>query len=179
MFTHAELITVRPNLYKFALRLTRNESDAEDLLQSTVLRALEKRHLYEQGTNLFGWASKVMYNLFVTSYRAKSRFETQYDPDTFILKMSVDPAQEDACDLATVNTAMKSLSSEHRSILQMVCIRGLEYQDAAKALRVPVGTVRSRLSRARRNLQSLLEEGARPSTALLQQGPGTTERAAA
>lgn len=157
MFSHAELIAIRPNLYRFALRLTRNEADGEDLLQSTLLRALEKAHLYEQGTNLLGWASKVMYNLFVTSYRTKVRFETQYDPEAIINAVSIPAPQEDICDLMTVRMAMKHLTAEHRSILDLVCVRGLGYQDTAEALRVPVGTVRSRLSRARRNLHALLD----------------------
>ena len=156
MFNNTDLINESVKLRKFALSLTRNTANAEDLLQTTLLRALEKKDMFETGTSLFKWTSKMMFNLFVTEYRRKARFETQYDPESYIDSLSVAPTQEAIVDLGTVTQAMKSLSAEHREILVLVCVKGLRYEEAAEVLSVPVGTVRSRLSRARENLQALL-----------------------
>lgn len=156
MFNNTDLVNESVNLRKFALRLTRNTANAEDLLQTTLLRALEKKDMFETGTSLFKWTSKMMFNLFVTEYRRKSRFETQYNPESYIDSLSVEPSQEAIVDLATVTKAMKHLTPEHQEILVLVCVKGLRYEEAADMLSVPVGTVRSRLSRARENLQGLL-----------------------
>ncbi len=157
MFNNATLIEESVKLRKFALRLTHNASDADDLLQATLLRALEKRDMFETGTSLFKWTSKIMFNLFVSEYRRKSRFETQYDPESYINSLSVRPQQESVSDLKTVSHAMKQLSQEHQEILVLVCVKELRYEEAASLLGIPVGTVRSRLSRARDTLQRLLE----------------------
>ena len=157
MFQQQALIAEMPKLRKFALRLTKALHDADDLLQSTVLRALEKKDYFEDGTNLFSWTSKMMFNLFVTDYRQKRRYETQYDPEHYIDKLSVQPRQEAHADLITVNENMKRLSPEHRQILVLVGVKGYSYEESAKSLKLPIGTVRSRLSRARKNLHHLLE----------------------
>ncbi len=159
MFTQADLVKEMDNLHKFALRLTRNASDADDLLQSTVLRALEKKHMFEADTSLFKWSSKMMFNLFVSDYRKKTRFETQYDPDEYINMEYVEADQEDKAELRCVQDAMETLSPDHKNILVMVCVKGMRYEEVAEALAIPVGTVRSRLSRAREQLQFALEEG--------------------
>lgn len=157
MFNQHELVTEMPRLKKFALRLTNNESDADDLSQSTVLRALEKQHLFETGTNLFSWTSKIMYNLFVSDYRRKVKFETQYDPESYIERESVQASQDTKIEFLQVQEAMEKLSEERRQILIMVCVKGMQYAEVSEALQIPVGTVRSRLSRARESLQNLLE----------------------
>lgn len=157
MFNNQELTIEMPRLEKFAMRLTRNRHDAEDLLQSTVLRAIEKKHLFQEGTDLFKWTSKMMYNLFVSNYRRKVKFETQYDPESYIEKQSVDAKQDTRVELMKVNESMTLLSPEHREVLVMVCVQGMRYQDVASALDIPIGTVRSRLSRAREQLQMLLD----------------------
>ena len=157
MFKQEELVHEMGNLRKFALRLTRNVTEAEDLVQSTLLRAIEKNDYFQEGTNLFSWTSKIMFNLFVTGYRRKKKFESQYDPEPHIMNTSVDAPQEMSTDLVLVRQAMKELSKEHREMLVLVCIKGMRYEEVAEHLEIPVGTVRSRLSRARRHLQDLLE----------------------
>ena len=72
-FTPRELVALTNELRRFAFKLCKNRDDAENLLHTTVLRALEKRHMFEAGTDLFGWTSKMMFNLFVTQYRRKAR----------------------------------------------------------------------------------------------------------
>ncbi|MEZ0262215.1 MAG: sigma-70 family RNA polymerase sigma factor [Alphaproteobacteria bacterium] len=158
MFNDAALVTESANLRKFALRLTRNKANAEDLLQMTLLRALEKRDMFETGTNLFRWTSKIMFNLFVSEYRRKMRFETQYSPDPYIERLSIQPQQETIVDLKTVHRAMESLSDKHQEILSLICIQGLSYEEVAAQLEIPIGTVRSRLSRARETLQLMLDD---------------------
>ncbi len=156
MFNNHELIEEMTDLRRFALRLTGNAFDAEDLLQSTILRAMEKKHLFQPDTSLNRWSSKIMFNLFVSSYRRRTKFETKYDPEAYLDTLVVDAAQDHAAELQQVDAAMNTLSPEHREILVLIAVKGLRYQEAADALRLPVGTVRSRLSRARECLQSAL-----------------------
>ena len=146
MFTQKELIVEMPKLRKFASKLTRNNSEADDLLQSTLLRALEKADYFETGTDLFKWSSKIMYNIFVTDYRRKVKFETQYDPESHIENRSVEPDQQVKLEVKVLAKAMEQMSPEHREILVLVCVKGMQYQEVADMLAIPVGTVRSRLS---------------------------------
>lgn len=158
MFDPQALVTETENLRKFALHLTRNKANADDLVQSTLLRALEKTHYFEEGTNLRKWTSKIMFNLFVTDYRRKVKFETQYDPEPYIEARYIKAPQESEVDLHAVGNALKKLSSDHQEILTLVCIKDMPYQEVAEALDIPVGTVRSRLSRARQSLQEIVNK---------------------
>lgn len=163
MFKQEALIPEMNKLRKFAMKLTRNDSDADDLVQSTLLRALEKRDYFEEGTNLFRWTSKIMFNLFASEYRHKKKFDTQYDPEPYIERASVNASQEAATDLATITRKISKLSDERKSVVTLICFRGLGYEEVAERLDIPVGTVRSRLYRARAELCAMLEE--RPLTA--------------
>lgn len=160
-FTHETLIGELPKLEKFARKLCRNEHDAEDLLQATVLKALEKKDMFEEGSNLFSWTSKIMYNDFVSGYRRRVKFETQYDCSDFIANQSVKAHQDDILTLNEINEAMQELSDEHQTILVCVCVKGMKYQEVSEMLGLPVGTVRSRLSRAREQLQALINDSSR------------------
>lgn len=157
MFIQSALISETPRLRKFALRLTRNSSDANDLLQSTCLRALEKSNLFEDGTNLFSWTSKIMFNIFVSGYRRKSKFETQLDPDIYLDKETVSPLQETILEISNVEKAMLKLSYDHRRVLFLICVNGMCYLEASKILKISLGTVRSRLSRAREQLKVIMD----------------------
>lgn len=161
MFDNMELTGKLIRLRKFAIRLTGNVPDAEDLVQSTVLRALEKRHMYESGSNLMAWTSKIMFNIFVSQYQRRVRYETKFDPDIFIGQENVEAAQEDMLEFSRMNEALAQLSDDHRTILILVCIQGMKYEEASAALKIPVGTVRSRLARARKHLQEAMEKGTR------------------
>jgi RNA polymerase sigma-70 factor (ECF subfamily) len=157
MFTDNQIITSMDRLSKFAMRLTRNKADAEDLLQNTILRAYDKKHLFKEGSNVFSWTSKIMYNLFVSDYRRKVKFTTQYDPEPYINNESVDAKQDEQIMVQEVGEAMKQLSHEHQEILMMICVQGMQYDETANALNIPVGTVRSRLSRARGLLADMID----------------------
>lgn len=159
-FANEALVNEMGKLQKFARKLCRNEHDAEDLLQATVLKALEKKDMFHDGTNLFSWVSKIMYNDFVSGYRRRVKFETQYDCEELISNQAALPAQNDISQLSEVQEAMELLSDEHRTVLVCVCVKGMRYQEVAEMLSVPVGTVRSRLSRAREQLQEALAKRA-------------------
>ena len=158
MFSQNSLVAETGRLKKFAYKLTRNISDADDLVQSTCLRALEKNDSFETGTNLFGWTSKIMYNLFVSGYRRRIKFESQYDPDIYLDKEIVPPMQETILEAENVKRAMLQLSKDHYDTLVLICIEGMSYQEVANKLGISIGTVRSRLSRARERLQMILDD---------------------
>jgi RNA polymerase sigma-70 factor (ECF subfamily) len=161
MFTHQELLAEQIRLKKFAIRLTGNISDADDLLQSTYLHALKKDTTFETGTNLFSWSSRIMYNIFVSGYRRRVKFESNGDPDIHMNKLWVLPAQDINSQIVDVDKAMKQLHHDHYEILVMVCIKEMSYHEVSAMLDIPVGTVRSRLSRAREHLQTILNREAR------------------
>jgi len=157
MLNHQELVQEINGLKRFALKLTRNPSDADDLLQATLLKSLEHAHTFQPGTHLFGWTSRILYNTFVSQYRHRVRFESRFDPQEEIDHMTVEPDQEASMELVLVYKAMQSLSAEHQEILQLACIEGMAYADVADHLGLPVGTVRSRLARARLALRDVLQ----------------------
>lgn len=156
MFTNNELMNETDKLKRFAYKLTQNIHDAEDLLHSTIVKAIDKKNMFKPGTNLFSWVSKIMYNMFVSLYRRKTKFETQYDPESYIEREKVEASQETKSELKQVQRAMKTLPKDHRQVLNMICVRGDKYTEVAKKLKVPIGTVRSRLSRAREGLNKAL-----------------------
>lgn len=158
MFTNTMLLDHTNRLEKFAYKLTNNKAESEDLLQSTLLKAMEKKHLFQEGTNLYSWLSKIMFNMFVSAYRRKTKFETQYDPEPYIEKQKVKAAQNTQMEIYDVNRAMNNLSKDHRDILLMICVKGMAYAQVSEALGIPVGTVRSRLSRARNMIQEELKK---------------------
>lgn len=158
MFRTEDLVKEMDGLYTFARRLTDNRYEAEDLLQATLLRALEKRALFERGSSLFKWTSKIMFNIFASHYRHKQKFESQVDPQPIMDRQACPASQYDCIQCLEVGEAMREMSEEHRHVLLSICFRGLQYKTVAKRLNVPVGTVRSRLSRAREQLQRNLSK---------------------
>jgi RNA polymerase sigma-70 factor, ECF subfamily len=162
MFTHNALLAETGKLQKFAMRLTKNKADADDLLQSTCLRALEKEQSFEYGTNLFGWTSKIMFNLFATDYRRKMKFESRCDPESILENQSVPPMQEIGTEVSNIKRAMLKLSSDHQEIVVLICVKGMHYDEVSRLLGIPVGTVRSRLSRAKRELQAIMLAPSKP-----------------
>ena len=158
MLTDQELINELDGLKRFAIKLCKNEADAEDLLQSTVTKALAHRNSFQSGSKQFSWLSRIMFNDFVTSYKRKTRFESQYDPEEQMANLAVEPDQEVLTLMNEVNQAMNQLSTEHREIIMLVSVYGMSYDDVAEQLNIPVGTVRSRLSRAREQLQLRIDQ---------------------
>lgn len=142
-----------PALRRYALSLTRNASDAEDLVQEALLRAYERRSTFRADGNLRGWLLSLMHNLFVD--RQRSTASAAGHEQEFVSRAALNlPAnQYDTLRLAQVRRAFDLLAVEQREALHLVTIEGLSYDEAAMVLGVPAGTVMSRISRGREALR--------------------------
>lgn len=138
-------------LQRWALKLTKNADNAQDLLQETICRALEKQHLYSPGSNMWGWLSKMQYNLFVTGYRRRKKFESQYDPEPVIAAQTIAAPQPVSLELNIILGKINRLSRAHRDALTDA-MAGYSYAEIASRRGIPLGTARSRISRARKAL---------------------------
>ena len=160
-------------LFTTALHLTRNRDDASDLSQETVLRAYRFFHQFRPGTDCRAWLLTIMYNAFRSGYSRRRREEqlsasveeferaldqesnqnvAESDPEQLLARHGLEP------DMAK---ALDSLPDEFRTALLLVDVNELSYEEAAQTMEVPIGTVRSRLSRARAMMRYALEEAAR------------------
>lgn len=159
-------------LYRYARRLTGREADAEDLLQETYLRALRFFHRYEPGTNCKAWLFRIMRNLFATRWQAQKRHPSTTsleDTEEYYLYAHLqDPRRSSEGHperwffehnlTPQVRQALDELPDPFRETLILCDVEGLSYQEIAEVTGVPVGTVRSRLNRARSRLQRKLWE---------------------
>jgi len=146
-----------PRLRRYALALARDRARADDLVQDCLLRALEKSHLWEPGTNLRAWLFTILHNQHVNAVRRRMREGMTVPVEDTPLPVTVLPPQESVCQLAAVDRAMAMLPHEQRATLLLIGLEGFSYEEAAAILRVPVGTIRSRLSRGRAMLRDLLD----------------------
>jgi len=142
-----------PCIRHYAASLTRNRADADDLLQDTLLRACLKLHLWRADTNMAGWLTVMMRRIFLTHYRRGARGKPEMVPieDKDI---AVDARQEKLIELREIQARWTALPKDHREVLRMVAIEGESYDEVAGRLRLPLGTLRSRLHRAREALRS-------------------------
>jgi len=146
-----------PRLRRYARVLTRNFERADDLVQDTLVRALAKQHLWQAGTNLRAWLFTLMHNQHVNNARHSIREGQMVDIETTtnVLAATTDPtASRQLCEL---DRALGQLAPEQRQTILLVGLEEFSYQEAAAILNVPVGTVRSRLSRGREHLRRLLD----------------------
>ena len=154
-------------LRRYARALTRDQHRADDLVQDTLLRALTKQDRWEPGTNLRAWLFTLMHNQHVNDVRRQNRGASAVDLEEVsgFLVANTDPTA--SRQLRELEHALARLPTEQREVILLVGLEGLNYDDAAKVLVVPIGTVRSRLSRGREALrrQFGIEEEARPGTA--------------
>jgi RNA polymerase sigma-70 factor, ECF subfamily len=146
-----------PRLNRYARALMRGRDGAEDLVQDTILRALEKAHLWQPGTNLQGWLFTLMHNQYVNLVRRSVRQKPRVDLDRAIT--AVPPTQLGPLILRDFDRAMARLPAEQRRVVRLVGIEGMRYDEAAAVCGVPVGTIRSRLCRARDALEAMVERG--------------------
>jgi len=162
-----------PSLYTAALRMTRNPSDAEDLVQETYLRAYRGFGGFEQGTNLKAWLYRILTNTFINRYRAKKRRPDETDLDDvedFYLYRRLGgleearasrSAEDELMDLfpeSEVKDAVESLPENFRMAVLLADVEGFSYKEIADILDIPIGTVMSRLHRGRKALQKRLYE---------------------
>ena len=149
------LIDALPRLRAYALTLTRERSSAEDLVQQTAMQALRARTQFQMGTNFTGWIYRILRNNYISSKRRSNRTPVCMDDmpeDTF----SRNGDQEDKVLTQQVLKAMDKLQDSQREVLILICAGGLSYEEAAETLQCSVGTVKSRLWRARRQMEILI-----------------------
>jgi RNA polymerase sigma-70 factor (ECF subfamily) len=146
-----------PRLRRYARALTRNIERADDLVQDTLVRALIKQHLWQAGTNLRAWLFMLMHNQNVNNLRRSIREGQMVDIEatTNVLAATTDPTA--SRQLYELDRALGQLAVEQRQTILLVGLEEFSYQEAAAILNVPVGTVRSRLSRGRDHLRRLLD----------------------
>jgi len=142
-----------PRLWSFALRISGNQHDAEDLLQRACLRALERAHQLQPGTAPLSWVFSIIHSTWLNELRARSvRNRNGMDWDDEILETFVDPTvstPEQNVMSAQIVEAVQQLPEAQRVVMLLVAVEGLSYKEAAEVLNVPIGTIMSRLSRAR------------------------------
>jgi RNA polymerase sigma-70 factor, ECF subfamily len=158
-----ELPQLLPRLWRFALRLTRHNADAQDLVQRCYLRALERRHQWQSGTSLVSWLFTIMHSIWMNELRSAQRrregslaSEESFE-DCEDTSRSGDPEYHLLCK--QVVQAVQALPEAQRVVMILIAVEGLSYREAADAIDVPIGTIMSRLARARSTLGQQFLDG--------------------
>jgi RNA polymerase sigma-70 factor, ECF subfamily len=145
-----------PRLRRYARVLLRRRPDAaDDLVQDTILRGIEKMHLFASGTNLRAWLFTVMHNQYVNSIRRATRHGHEIEVEK--VHLSAPATQTASLELRDLERAIDRLPDEQRITLLLIGLEGMKYEEVAQICNVPIGTVRSRLSRAREELRRMLD----------------------
>lgn len=168
-----DVLPLLPNLYSAALRLTRNPSDAEDLVQEAYLRAYRGFSGFEEGTNLRAWMYRILTNTFINAYRKKQREPVTVQEDDVedwylydkLGETGVEPSAEaevlQRMPDEDVQRALEDLPEGFRLAVLLADVEGFAYKEIAEILDIPIGTVMSRLHRGRRALEKALWEKVR------------------
>jgi RNA polymerase sigma-70 factor (ECF subfamily) len=169
-----DVLPLLPNLYGAALRMTRNPTDAEDLVQDTYLRAFRGFGGFQEGTNLKAWLYRILTNSFINSYRKKQRepqiVEGPEDLDEWYLfdklggrnvELSAETEVLDRIPDEAVKAALESLPENFRLPVLLADVEGFSYKEIAEIMETPIGTVMSRLHRGRKALQKALWDTAK------------------
>jgi RNA polymerase sigma-70 factor, ECF subfamily len=156
-----EMLAMLPRLRRFAYGLTGSVDRGDDLVQSACERALERLHQWEPGTRLDSWMFRIMKNLWLDDTRAAWRREVVTSSEVLEAVRGGDAEAETAArlELGSVLDHISRLPDAQRTVLLLVSVEGLSYKEAAAILEVPVGTVMSRLARARLTLGRAIEPG--------------------
>jgi RNA polymerase sigma-70 factor (ECF subfamily) len=172
----ADAMQYAPQLFSTALRMTRNRSDAEDLVQETYIKGWRSFHTFQEGTNLRAWMFRIMTNTYINKYNAQKRKGTEVELDDveelFLYKRlgSVDQSQlsssaeDQMLELFTddeVKNALEELPEDFRIPVLLSDVDGFSYKEISEMLEIPIGTVMSRLHRGRKAMQKMLYEYAR------------------
>ncbi|MBZ6078386.1 sigma-70 family RNA polymerase sigma factor [Microvirga puerhi] len=148
-----------PSLRRHAWALLRDSEAADDLVQDTLERAISRWHSRRRDGGLKAWLFAIQHNLFVDRIRQQKRRGIHVGTDALSELTIPQPEQEDHVGLQDVLSALDSLSEEQRSVILLIGVEDLSYEEAAKTLAIPVGTVMSRLSRARERMRRYMETG--------------------
>ena len=147
------LETEIPRLRRYARALTRDPSRADDLVQSCLVRAIAKEHLWQPGTDLRAWLFTILHNQHVNDIRRSVREGAGLPVEEIGAILTVPPNAVDSLQLRDLEKAIATLPIEQRQVILLVGLEGMHYEKVAAILRVPIGTVRSRLSRGRETLR--------------------------
>ncbi len=153
----SNLMSLQSNLFNFAMMLTSNRDDANDLLQDTTLKALDNQEKFAEGTNFKGWVFTIMRNIFINNYRRASRAATVVDTteNLYHLNLSQDSgleAPEESYTAQEITEAINQFSDDFRIPFSMH-IAGYKYNEIAEKMNLPLGTIKSRIFFARKKLQ--------------------------
>lgn len=161
-------------LYGGALRLTRNPTDAEDLVQETYMKAFKNFHSFKPGTNLKAWLYRIMTNSYINTYRKQQRRPLETSADDVTDYQLLSTSQHDSTGLQSaevealkrmpntkITEALNGLSEDNRMVVYYADVEGLAYKEIAEIMGTPIGTVMSRLHRGRKQLRKALKEVAK------------------
>jgi len=151
----AQATAVIPRLRRYARALTGDAMRADDLVQDTLERALVKQHLWRQGSDLRAWMFTIMHNVFVNQVRARpADITVALDAEAYEVPANINPV--DRLEVGDMDAAIRCLPDEQREVLLLIALEQLSYSETAQALGIPLGTVMSRLHRARERLRTVL-----------------------
>jgi RNA polymerase sigma-70 factor (ECF subfamily) len=151
----ADLISVIPNLRAFAVSLSGNPDRADDLVQETLVKAWSNIGSFVEGTNLPAWLFTILRNIYYSEYR-KRRREVADPEGAFAAKLATAPAQNGHMDMLDFHAALQHLPNDQREALILIGASGLSYEEAASICGCAIGTMKSRVNRARNRLAELL-----------------------
>lgn len=151
-----EVLAALPNLRAFAMSLVRQHDKADDLVQSTIMKAWAKQDSFQAGTNMKAWLITILRNEFYSQMRKKGR-EVQDTDGVFTERMAVHPGQYGSLDMQDFKKALDQLPDDQREAIILVGASGFAYEEAAEICGCAVGTIKSRVSRARMTLKELLD----------------------
>lgn len=152
----AQIIACIPRLRRYARALGGTIEDADDLVQDTLERVWNRLHLWQRERDLRAWMFSIMHNLYIDQYRARPKHTIEaFDHE--IHDAPTRGTQADALEVRDLSSALDKLPIDQREVLILVAVEQLNYEQIAQVLNVPVGTVMSRLSRARAKLRTILE----------------------
>lgn len=169
-----QLVAFLPNLRRFAISLCRSRDVADDLVQMACERALAHAGSFQQGTRFDAWMFRILRNLWIDQTRRAKTAGPQEDIEAHheLVGSAGEREAETRLTLKSVASAIDGLVEEQREVLLLVCVEELAYRDAAEVLGVPIGTVMSRLARARRNLAEAVGISAPPERSPESKGQG-------
>ena len=159
----AEIAALVPRVRRFAYSICGNREEGDDLVQTACVKALSRLDQFEPGTRLDSWMFRIIQTSFLDSVRSRSRRGLPPDPETLdrLSDEGRSAAQsEDRMLLTRVRSEIAALPEDQRAVMALVAIEGYSYKEAASILAIPVGTIMSRLARARARLVPLLAESA-------------------
>ena len=151
-----ELLATLPSLRAFAVSLSGRHDRADDLVQDTMMKAWAKQDSYQMGTNIKAWLFTILRNEFYSQMRKRGR-EVQDTDGAFTERMSVHPSQYGVLDMADFKKALDTLPPDQREAIVLIGASGFSYEEAAEICHCAVGTMKSRVSRARTRLQDILK----------------------